>query len=150
MGSWSACRRLICVVYISALVIRYKSQGGCHIGRDVATGGVWGCNPPLTVKLRQKSGKIQVKILTFSGKICVIKSLFLWNDDHFCKIQSIYIQFVCEFALENARNAVIELQKCKLFLGEDPQTTLFCRNLVWRCESIRKFLIIIITLQANF
>jgi hypothetical protein len=28
-------------------------------------------------------------------------------------MQSIYIQFVCEFALENARNAVVELQKCK-------------------------------------
>jgi hypothetical protein len=31
-----------------------------------------------------------------------------------------YIQFVCEFALENAINAVLELQKCKHFLGEDP------------------------------
>jgi hypothetical protein len=29
--------------------------------------------PPPTVKLRQKSGKIPVKILIFSGKICVIK-----------------------------------------------------------------------------
>jgi hypothetical protein len=29
--------------------------------------------PPPTVKLRQKSGKIPVKILIFSGKMCVIK-----------------------------------------------------------------------------
>jgi hypothetical protein len=36
-------------------------------------------------------------------------------------MQSIYIQFVYEFALENARNAVLELQKCKNFLGEDPR-----------------------------
>jgi hypothetical protein len=36
--------------------------------------GVWGSKTPqLHVKLRQKSGKIQVKILTFSGKICVLK-----------------------------------------------------------------------------
>jgi hypothetical protein len=33
--------------------------------------------PPPTVKLRQKSGKIPVKILIFSGKICVIKQLFV-------------------------------------------------------------------------
>jgi hypothetical protein len=32
------------------------------------------------------------------------------------------MKFVCEFALENARNSVLELQKCKNFLGEDPQT----------------------------
>ena len=32
------------------------------------------------------------------------------------------MQFVCEFALENARNSVLELHKCKHFLGEDPQT----------------------------
>ena len=42
--------------------------------RDVATGGVGGgCKTPPTVKFRQKSCKIQVKILTFSGKICIIK-----------------------------------------------------------------------------
>jgi hypothetical protein len=35
--------------------------------------GCGGVNPPPTVKIRQKSGKIQVKILTFSGKICLIK-----------------------------------------------------------------------------
>ena len=40
--------------------------------RDVATGGV-GVKLPPTVKFKQKSCKIQVKILTFSGKICVIK-----------------------------------------------------------------------------
>jgi hypothetical protein len=40
------------------------------------------------------------------------------------------MQFVCEFALENARNSVLELQKCKNFLGEDPQTPLFSQNLV--------------------
>jgi hypothetical protein len=32
------------------------------------------------------------------------------------------MKFVCEFALENARNSVLELQKCNNFLGEDPQT----------------------------
>jgi hypothetical protein len=32
------------------------------------------------------------------------------------------MQFVCEFALENAKNSVLELHKCKNFLGEDPQT----------------------------
>jgi hypothetical protein len=32
------------------------------------------------------------------------------------------MKFVCEFALENARNSVLELQKCKNFLGDDPQT----------------------------
>jgi hypothetical protein len=30
------------------------------------------------------------------------------------------MQFVREFALENARNLVLELQKCKHFLGEEP------------------------------
>ena len=30
------------------------------------------------------------------------------------------MQFVCEFALENARNSVLELQKCNHFLGETP------------------------------
>jgi hypothetical protein len=46
-------------------------------------------------------------------------------------IQSIYMEFVCEFALENARNSVLELQKCKNFLGEDPQkTSHFSQNLV--------------------
>jgi hypothetical protein len=34
-------------------------------------------------------------------------------------MQSIYIQFVCKFALENARNAVLELQKCKVS-GDPP------------------------------
>jgi hypothetical protein len=34
------------------------------------------------------------------------------------------MKFVCEFALENARNSVLELQKCKNFLEEDPQTPL--------------------------
>jgi hypothetical protein len=29
------------------------------------------------------------------------------------------MQFVCAFALENARNSVLELQKCKNFLGEE-------------------------------
>jgi hypothetical protein len=29
------------------------------------------------------------------------------------------MQFVCEFALENARNSVLALQKCKNFLGKD-------------------------------
>jgi hypothetical protein len=43
-------------------------------------------------------------------------------------IQSIYIQFVCEFALENAWIAVLELQKWNNFLGEDPQTPVFARN----------------------
>ena len=32
------------------------------------------------------------------------------------------MQFICEFALENARNSVLELQKYKNFMGEDPQT----------------------------
>jgi hypothetical protein len=32
-----------------------------------------GLETPPTVKFRQKSCKIQVKILTFSGKICIIK-----------------------------------------------------------------------------
>jgi hypothetical protein len=32
------------------------------------------------------------------------------------------MQFVCEFALENAKNSVLELHNCKNFLGEDPQT----------------------------
>jgi hypothetical protein len=40
------------------------------------------------------------------------------------------MQFVREFALENARNSVLELQKCKNFLGEDPQNPLFSQNLV--------------------
>ena len=40
------------------------------------------------------------------------------------------MQFVREFALENARNLVLELQKCKHFLGEDPQNPLFSQNLV--------------------
>ena len=29
-------------------------------------------------------------------------------------------RFVCEFGLENARNAVLELQKCENVVGEDP------------------------------
>ena len=45
------------------------------------------------------------------------------------------IQFVSEFALEDARNAVTELQKCKTFLGEDPNTSLFFRNLV--CMTVK-------------
>ena len=102
------------------------------------------CKLPPTVKFRQKSCKIQVKMLTFSGKICIIKWLFLWNDNHFGKIQSIYMQFVCEFALENARNSVLELQKCTNFLVEDPQTPLFSQNLVWECQLITKSFIIII------
>jgi hypothetical protein len=36
---------------------------------------------------------------------------------------------VFEFALENARNAVLELQKCKHW-GSEPQTSLFFGNLV--------------------
>jgi hypothetical protein len=36
---------------------------------------------------------------------------------------------VCEFALENARNAVLELQKCKHW-GGGGQTPLFFGNLV--------------------
>ena len=44
----------ICVVYISALVIRYKSQGGCHIGRDVATGGGVGGVTPLNCETQAK------------------------------------------------------------------------------------------------
>ena len=43
--------------------------------RDVATGGGGECE-----KLKQKSGKIQVKILTFSGKICVIKVNYLFAN----------------------------------------------------------------------
>jgi hypothetical protein len=39
-------------------------------------------------------------------------------------------RFVCEFGLENARNAVLELQKCEHFVGEDPQITPFLGNLV--------------------
>jgi hypothetical protein len=54
------------------------------------------------------------------------------------------MQFVCKFALENARNSVLELQKCKKFLGEDPQTP------VWNCQSITKSFIIIIRLQEIF
>ena len=41
--------------------------------------------------------------------------IFVGNDNHFCKIQSIYMQFICEFALENARNSVRELQKYKIY-----------------------------------
>jgi hypothetical protein len=44
------------------------------------------------------------------------------------------MQFVCEFALENARNSVLELQKCKKISGgghPDRQTTpLFPQKLV--------------------
>jgi hypothetical protein len=43
---------------------------------------------------------------------------------------NLLIQFVCEFALENARIAVLELQKWNNFLVEDPQTSVFSRNLV--------------------
>jgi hypothetical protein len=39
----------------------------------------------------------------------------------FSKIQSIYMQFVCEYALENAINSVLDLQKCKNFLGRTPR-----------------------------
>ena len=42
------------------------------------------------------------------------------------------MKFVCEFALENARNSVLELQKCKNFLGEDPQTPPFLQKLSMR------------------
>jgi hypothetical protein len=69
-----------------------------------------GVKLPPTVKFRQKSCKIQFRSLTFSGKIWVINELFFKNDNHLCKIQSIHVEFVCEFALENARNSVLELQ----------------------------------------
>jgi hypothetical protein len=58
------------------------------------------------------------------------------------------MKFVCEFALENARNSVLELQKCKHFLGEDPQKTpLFSQNLVRECQSITKSFITRVILQ---
>ena len=38
------------------------------------------------------------------------------------------MQFVCEFALGNARNSALELQKCKHFLGEDSQTPLLSQT----------------------
>jgi hypothetical protein len=51
--------------------------------------GTWrlggGVNPP-TVKLREKSGKIQVKILRFSGKICV-------KSHYFCEMITIFVKF---------------------------------------------------------
>ena len=51
------------------------------------------------------------------------------------------MQFVCEFTLENARNdAVLKLQKCKNWGGEDPQTPLFFGNLVLQWKPIEKVL----------
>jgi hypothetical protein len=50
-------------------------------------------HPQLWNSGKNQIDKIQVKILTFSGRICLIKYLYLWNDNHFCKIQSISIQF---------------------------------------------------------
>ena len=45
--------------------------------RDVATGGVCVCGGGgVAGKLIQKSGKIEVEILIFSGKICVISSSY--------------------------------------------------------------------------
>ena len=41
----------------------------------------------------------------------------------------------CEFALENARIAVLELQKWNNYLGEDPQTPVFSRNLVSQSQN---------------
>jgi hypothetical protein len=51
--------------------------------------------PPTLVKLRQRSGKIPVKIFIFSGKMCVIKSLFVWNDNHFCQMYSQFTSNLC-------------------------------------------------------
>jgi hypothetical protein len=66
--------------------------------RDVATGGCGGVNSPnceTHAKIQVNFDKIQVKTLTFSGKICVIKSLFLWNDNHFCEIQLNFLGGKC-------------------------------------------------------
>ena len=45
-----------------------------------------GCKPPSTVKFRQKLCKIQVKILTFSGKIYVI-------SNYFCEMITIFVKY---------------------------------------------------------
>ena len=52
-------------------------------------------------------------------------------------IQSIYVQFVCEFALENARNAVMELQKWKNIPGGHPHPP-FLRKLSMTVEINQK------------
>jgi hypothetical protein len=111
----------------------------------------------------------RVKFRFNFGIFCEMLRVKLWNSDKnpvkfqlkfwyfhfdnlcemitiFVKYTVIYIQFVCEFALENARIAVLELQKWNNFLGEDPQTPVFSRNLVWQCKSITRSFIIIITL----
>ena len=44
----------------------------CKVLKQFTEGRGRNSSPPPTVKLRQKSGKIPVKILIFSGKICVI------------------------------------------------------------------------------
>jgi hypothetical protein len=54
----------------SAILLLKIEQSQGRSNRELWEEGV---KLPLTVKFRQKSCKIQVKILTFSGKICVRK-----------------------------------------------------------------------------
>jgi hypothetical protein len=59
--------------------------------------------------------------LTFSDKICIIKLLFLWNDNHFW-----YSQFRSNSSAnvlqKNPEMLFFSLKKWKHFLGEDPHT----------------------------
>jgi hypothetical protein len=63
-----------------------------------------------------------------------LQSDFLGNSEVAFFLYTLYSQFTCnlfaKFALENARNTVLELQKGKNFLGEDPQTPLFSSSLM--------------------
>ena len=63
---------------------RYTEGGGSKLFKGLVQQGpgvftptivnrIDGLETPPTVKFRQKSCEIQVKILTFSGKICIIK-----------------------------------------------------------------------------
>ena len=51
------------------------------------------------------------------------------------------MQFVCEFALENARNSVLELQKCKNFLGMTPRPTFSPKTLYESANQSQKALL---------
>jgi hypothetical protein len=90
------------------------------------------CNPPpppLTVKLRQKSGKVAVKILIFSGKICVIKY-------YLCEMITIFVKYtvnlhpVClRICFRKRQNCSPRASKMEQFSGGGPPNPRFLPKL---------------------
>jgi hypothetical protein len=74
---------------------------------------------------------IKVKFWDNTFLLNIFKESHLLTNLHrteiLCKIQSIWMPFICEFASEYTRNTV--LQKYKKILCKDPQTLLFIRQL---------------------